>query len=369
MSYLQTFLKLGRLPLIARRLLIATGMAYVATILSYAGLRRAAGPRPGWAELVDDLEPWTYLPAPVLFGLGLVLRSQRLALAAVGLAAMFGLRWGPRYLRTTPDSARYAADLKVMTFNTLAWQRAGNDLADSIRQADPDIVGLQEIGPRATEHIADVLGDRYPYRFLTPSPDSSGAAVFSSYPIRASRSFRGSERGHWWQMLQIDTPFGPLTYLNLHTRIPYIRTWHRRLGPIRLPRSFHVERRQREIDTLMKLLDNVKGPLIVTGDFNMTERCADYDLVASRLCDAYRAVGRGLGHTFPRTGAGVKKVPAPWPILRLDYVWHSEHFEPAWAERGEAGHSDHHPIIVGLRWREPAISVVERSLPLVAQAI
>jgi endonuclease/exonuclease/phosphatase (EEP) superfamily protein YafD len=320
-----------------RRLLIASGLSYVAAVVGYAGLRRVAGPRTGWTELIDDLEPWSYLPAPILLVLGLLCRSPRLAAAATLLATVFGLRWGPRYLRSTPDTARESSDLTVMTFNTLAWRRAGSDLATSILQANPDVVGLQEIGPRATDHLTDVLSERYPHHFVSPSPDSSGAAVFSRFPIRASRSFRASGKGHWWQLLTIDTPLGPFTYLNLHTKIPYIRTWHRCLGPIRLPRSFHVERRQREIDTLMKLLADVRGPLIVAGDFNMTERCADYDLIASRLRDTYRAVGRGLGHTFPRRGADVKKVPVPWPILRLDYIWHSEHFEAAWAERGDAG--------------------------------
>jgi endonuclease/exonuclease/phosphatase (EEP) superfamily protein YafD len=351
-----------------RRLPIVTGLSYVGAVAGYALVRQSLGPLRGWMELADDLEPWAYLPGPLLCGVGALLGSRQLALAGAGMSAAFALRWGPRYLRAAPEVARTSSDLTVMTFNTLAWQRAGNDLASSIVAANPDIVGLQEIGPRATAHLSDVFAERFPYRVTSESPDSSGAAVFSRFPIRDVRTFRGSERGHWWQWMAIDTPRGPITYLNLHTKIPYIRTWHPWRGPIRLPRSFHVDHRQREIDTLMNLLASVEGPLVVNGDFNMTERSTDHARVASRLHDAYRAVGRGLGHTFPRIGAGVKQVPVPWPILRLDYVWHSDHFEAVWAERGDAGRSDHHPVIVGLRWTQPH-AYCDRSLPLAAHAV
>ncbi len=79
-------------------------------------------------------------------------------------------------------------------------------------------------------------------------------------------------------------------------------------------------------------------------------RSPDHRLLSGYLHDAYRAVGRGLGNTFPRMGSWPRTFPAPWPLLRLDYVWHSSHFDAAWAYRGDAGHSDHHPIVAGLRW-------------------
>ena len=114
MSYLRTPLDPCRLPQLFRRLLIATGLSYVAAVLGYGGVRRAVGPRAGWTELFDDVEPWAYLPAPALIGLGVVLRSRGLAFAGAALVAVFGLRWGRRYLRSTPDAARAMSDLTVL---------------------------------------------------------------------------------------------------------------------------------------------------------------------------------------------------------------------------------------------------------------
>lgn len=355
---------------LTRQAVLGAGIGYAGTVLAYALLRPLLGDRKGWLELADDLEPWAYLPAPAIGILGTALGSMGLTAAGTAVAATFGLRWGRRYLRRSTESAaaRSAADLTVITFNTLAWQREGRDLEAAIVSAEPDLVGLQEIGPHGAEHLRDVFADRLPYHFITPAANSSGAAVLSRYPIRDAVGFHASPRGHWWQRMTIDSPNGPIAFLNIHTRIPYIRKTHRKLCGLRIPLEFHAERRRAEVRKLVTMLQEIDGPVIVAGDFNMTERSPDYRMMTRKLSDAYRAVGPGLGHTFPRRGSFPAAFPAPWPTLRLDYVWHSSHFKPSWAYRGDPGHSDHHPVVVGLRWSEPAVRT-EAGVPLAASAV
>jgi endonuclease/exonuclease/phosphatase (EEP) superfamily protein YafD len=353
-----------------RRTVQGAGIGYAGAVLGYALLRPLLGERHGWIELADDLEPWTYLPAPAVALLGAVLGSSGMAAGGVAAMAAFGLRWGHRYLRRAPAAGASSApgDLTVMTFNTLAWQREGRDVEASIAKAEPDIVGMQEIGPRGARHLATVFADRLPYHFITDSPSSSGAAVLSRFPLRDAVAFQASPRGHWWQRTTVDTPAGPITYLNVHTRIPHIRTTHRKLSGWRMPLEFHAEVRRDEVRKLVAMLDKIDGPIVVAGDFNMTERSPDYRLLAARLRDAYRSAGAGLGHTFPAAGSFPRAFPAPCPMLRLDYVWHSSEFTPAFAVRGDAGHSDHHPIVVGLRWTTPDAKTGPR-LPLAASAV
>jgi endonuclease/exonuclease/phosphatase (EEP) superfamily protein YafD len=353
-----------------RQALGVVGLAYASSLLGYALVRRLGGPRAGWAELIDDLEPWAYTPAPALAALGTAAGSRGLAASTLAACGLWGLRWGRRYLRAAPGQpgARPPAALTVMTFNTLAWQREGHDLEHSILSAAPDIVALQEIGPRAAHYLANKLATLFPYQYITESADSSGAAVLSRYPLRETVAFKASEKGHWWQRMIVDLPADPITFLNVHTKIPYVRTTHRRKWLPRIPLSFHSQRRNGEVKHLISLIKKVDGPLIVCGDFNMTERSGDYARIASLLTDAYRAVGRGLGHTFPRAGSWPHNFAAPWPVLRLDYVWLSEHFGAAWAYRGEAGRSDHHPIVVGLRWAEIS-QPLSPSLPLAASTV
>ena len=353
-----------------RAALVGAGISYAGAVVGYALLRPLLGDRNGWIELADDLEPWAYVPAPAVGLLGAVLGSGGLTAAGAAVMAAFGLRWGHRYLRrsSATTESRAGCDLTVMTFNTLAWQREGRDLEASIVSADPDIVGLQEIGPRGAEHLVQAFADRLPYHYVTSAASSSGAAVLSRYPLRDPVSFRASPRGHWWQRMTIETPGGPITYLNIHTRIPHVRKTRRMIGRLRIPLEFHAERRRVEVRRLAGMLEEIDGPVIVGGDFNMTEHSPDHRLMSRRLRDAYQAVGAGLGHSYPRAGSFPHAFPAPWPILRLDYVWHSAHFEPSWAYRGDAGHSDHHPIVVGLRRAMPAVRS-GAGVPLAASAV
>ncbi|MDP8924522.1 MAG: endonuclease/exonuclease/phosphatase family protein, partial [Chloroflexota bacterium] len=135
------------------------------------------------------------------------------------------------------------------------------------------------------------------------------------------------------------------------TKIPRLRRSRRHIGPIVLPASFHTERRLAEVRRLCEMIDSIEGPLLVMGDFNFTERSEDYALVARRLTDAYRVAGRGLGHTFPAWLTFAGRLPTPFPSVRLDHVWHSEHFRTVNARLGPTAGSDHHPVIVRLARR------------------
>jgi endonuclease/exonuclease/phosphatase (EEP) superfamily protein YafD len=347
---------------------LRAGLAYAAGVVGYALLRPLLGDREGWLELADDLEPWAYLPGPAIGILGGALGSGGVAATGAAMMATFGLRWGHRYLRPSQANREAEADLRFMTYNTLAWQREGRDLAASIVKAAPDVVGLQEIGPRAAEYLASTLAARYPYSYVTRAASSSGAATLSRFPLVDPVAFRASSHGHWWQRMIVETSAGPITFINLHTKIPHIQSTHHRGRLPGFPLDFRAQRRHAEIQMLMGVIEKIEGPLVVSGDFNMTERSSDYRLLATRLKDAYKAVGVGLGHSFPRRGSFPIAFPAPWPTLRLDYVWHSNHFAPTWAYRGDAGKSDHHPIVVGLCWAEQA-GEVGQGIPLAASAV
>ena len=58
--------------------------------------------------------------------------------------------------------------------------------------------------------------------------------------------------------------------------------------------------------------------------------------------DSFREAAIGLGATWPANAA-------PWPpLLRLDYVWHSDGLRAVSAETGPHLGSDHLPLVVTL---------------------
>ena len=73
-------------------------------------------------------------------------------------------------------------------------------------------------------------------------------------------------------------------------------------------------------------------------------------LLAGRLADAYRQAGWGLGHTAPASVEGLDRVPSPSRLFRIDYVWHSDHWQTLDAHVGEwDGQSDHLSVFATLQ--------------------
>ncbi len=96
-------------------------------------------------------------------------------------------------------------------------------------------------------------------------------------------------------------------------------------------------------------------PIIVTGDFNMTDQNVSYNFVAGVLRDSWREAGLGLGHTFPSNNLNARPTfnvaglyPMMW-LVRIDYIFHSAHWHAVSADLGNwDGQSDHRPVIVKL---------------------
>lgn len=323
---------------------IGLGTAYGVAALAYA-VRPRLGDRVGLIELVDDFAPWYYVPGPAVALAGLWLGSHRLALAGLGAAAVFAVRWGPRFREPPSSTAAGGAALTVMTFNVLFRNRRPRATVAAIAAEDPDLVALQELPPGLAAHLVRALGQRYPHRVFVARRSPSGVGVASRYPLRDVRHFRLSRVGHWGQRMIVDAPSGPITVFNVHPYIPRLRL--ATPGPKRWsPVWFDSGRRRAEIRRLLELVDRVHGPLLVLGDFNMTEYSADYRSVKKRLGDAWLTAGRGLGLTFPRALALPRLLPSPWPLLRIDYAWFSPELRPVWARSAPSGGSDHRPVVV-----------------------
>jgi endonuclease/exonuclease/phosphatase family metal-dependent hydrolase len=97
-------------------------------------------------------------------------------------------------------------------------------------------------------------------------------------------------------------------------------------------------------------LDHETLPLITAGDFNLSDQDSSYRDLAARWHDAFRAGGFGLGTTYPVARA--LDLPSVFPpLVRLDYVWHSDDMLAVSASNGAYVGSDHLPLLVELSLR------------------
>jgi endonuclease/exonuclease/phosphatase family metal-dependent hydrolase len=77
------------------------------------------------------------------------------------------------------------------------------------------------------------------------------------------------------------------------------------------------------------------APLVVMGDFNTPGDSVWFDPLRREFRDAFETAGQGLMSTWP--------VPAP--VLAIDHIWLSRHFDVHQARLGWSPTSDHRPVI------------------------
>ncbi len=318
-------------------------LGWTLLVLLLEALQRTPARRWGPLALADLLHPWWFLPALPLALLGLLGQRRRWVLPLVLLGMIWLASYGPRWF-PPPPQAGAGPTLRVLTWNVAGWNLDAADLDRVISAENPDIIALQEVDGGLRLPLIERWGTRYPFFELrlptVPGREPADLALFSRYPYATSPL----DCPYWEcyrRAVTVTLPDRELTLINVHIERSALRAW-RDLG-VPIPYAVSSEREDR---TIARLLDDTAGwtaPLLIVGDFNTSERQPGYQQLAARWGDSWRERGRGLGMTWPR----IALTP---PLLRIDYLWHSQHLSVQRAALG-SGRSDHRYVLADFRWR------------------
>lgn len=243
--------------------------------------------------------------------------------------------------RTSVTVSKSKKTLRVMTYNIhvgvgmdkkLDLQR----IADVINHEKPDLVGLQEVdrGVKRTEgkdEIAELAKlTRMDYAFghnLDYQGGLYGVAILSRFLIQKSdhQKYENRREAERRGMLRVEVEVDGQTINFVTTHLDYQ----------------YEDDRLFETEQMLQFLAEVKGPLIVAGDFNDEPPGSAYKLMLTRFEDAWvrsRAKGDGLSY------------PADKPAKRIDYVFSRTSdgikAKKAWVVTTLA--SDHVPVVADL---------------------
>ena len=302
-------------------------------------------------------------------------RTRRLGwlASAAALLILISVRVGPQVSISAAAGAMAPGEdeLRVMSLNTpgqnLDRYASAQDLVAFVERARPRIIALQEadlhedstgqyIG--TTSQIVGLISQlEYRPPALPPYPAVVEQPLLGKVPMDSVMMHRFPFP---WGVLKPtdvtvtrfawDGQVATLINVHLHTvmeekpwRTPGFR-WYHPADWAKTLRAYRegALRRAAEARRVRQLMDAVDGPLIVTGDFNSTPYNWAYHHLARGMHDAFTAAGRGLGYTYPAGG----------PLVRIDYVLASNHWEvvEAWVPDATTL-SDHRPVLADLRLR------------------
>jgi len=254
--------------------------------------------------------------------------------------------------------------IKVLTYNVMGFaytdhsEKAPNAIVQYIAESGADIVCLQEYyvsrtSNRLTAAKLNKALNMYPYSSLIQlKPFEWGLAVYSKYPIVASRKidYRSNNNGSSIHQLQVNGK--TLTLINNHLEsfkltsedksrysdlikgtvsdnLDGLRgTIRQKLGPAYMIRARQARAVAAEIEK------SQSDYLLVCGDFNDTPVSYAHRTIQGALLDAYAESGLGQGRTYNQN----------YFWFRIDHIMYSSNMEATNCTVDKVKYSDHYPV-------------------------
>jgi vancomycin resistance protein VanJ len=237
----------------------------------------------------------------------------------------------------------------VLTYNVGNGRAHPARLADMLRASGADIVALQELNHLQAQAIEESLTVEFRYRAMFPG-GFAGKAILSRYPILRSE-----------QLHLTDVRPDLLAALDLGDRALTVISAHPP-PPLPAPLRMRFDAKTTAQIRSLTAIAQQSAPAILLGDFNMIDTHSEYaNITSTGLKDAFKASGRGRGHTLPRRVGPWKRnqwlngmirwVPLP-PMFRIDYVWHTKHLRSLDCWVGRDAGSDHMPVMAVMAFIE-----------------
>jgi vancomycin resistance protein VanJ len=305
-------------------------------LIAYLPLRALVGDRLWPVALMNTFAHWILLPAVALLPVMLWLRRWPMVVVMSVGAIVFLWLFGGLFL-PQPSAATSGQDLTVMTYNVAHTFVDSDDLVAALRSSGADIIALEELTAEQARVIERDVIDLYPYQALY-GYGIPGKGLLSRYPILEEELFymQAQRLPHLRATITVDDVHPPITVIIAHPPPPGIGLGGYRIHPYAAA----------EITSLAQMT-TADGPGILMGDLNQTDQNDNYALLSDAgLTDAFRAAGWGLGATWPARGIGPLRL-----LVRLDYIWYSNHFRAIRSWVGPDVGSDHLPVLAQLTWQ------------------
>lgn len=335
------------ITLVAVRAIVAL---YLAVLALFLILRVITGDRFWPIALLNNIAPYVVLPLLIVTLISPLVGSLPLTLTSLILMIVCAAWFIPYFLpkqRRIPEHPT----LRIITFNIWGGNPMQHELTEWLRSQNADIVFLQEVPTSYEQTYFETLSSLYPNSYRQHSPHQWWTnAVLSKYPICSVVDLDSYTRTpSTRQRIVIELADRQIALYSIHLsfmpRKARIQT--KKWTLFGAMSNFDDSCRNTQIDSLLSELASEPLPFIVAGDFNTSAFSITYHKIASCLHDSFAEVGYGLGGTWP-SGEVLHLPNVVPPLLRIDYVWHSDHFRAITARVGPYMGSDHCPVIAQL---------------------
>lgn len=336
-----------------RALISLIAGVYTLGLLIFLLLRLVFGDSLWWLAFFGNFTPFYFAALIVLLPLALLARAKRGVLLMLPFALVGAVWFGRLYLPKASAVADDVPTLRVVSFNVWGDNADLSTIESWLTDQQADLVLTQETPPQWADYDVPALDSVYPYNAVQASALRYwGNGTWSRYPIVSTENFDLEGDGTPTQSrIVVELEGQQIAVYNVHLYMP-----SGEMPQITLPINnaylntvlrYDETARNGQITRLIERLKIEPLPYIVAGDFNMSDQSGMYSDLAAVMGDSFREAGIGLGASWPAVRAlGLPSIIPP--LVRIDYIWHSDDFRAVDAAVGPYLGSDHLPVLASL---------------------
>jgi endonuclease/exonuclease/phosphatase (EEP) superfamily protein YafD len=246
------------------------------------------------------------------------LAGVTLLVSLIGFSSLVPFYFGSKWASAAQEDTVYRA----LALNVHYHNHAHDELLAFVAETDPDIIVLSEVTP-AWQDALQPLMTEYPY-FHSVGFKGNNRIIYSRLPFAGDGLGRVEDEERPSVVATLDLGETEMTIVGVHLRPPLS--------------AGRTSQRNRQLDNLADFTRAETGPMMLTGDFNITPWSPVFRdfLEQAGLKDA--RMGYGLAPTWP----------THWPVggIPIDHTLVSPGITIHNFQRGPNVGSDHYPIIV-----------------------
>lgn len=265
------------------------------------------------------------------------------------------------FMRCPPNVIAADTDITVATFNINYANEAPREMLATLAETQADILFVQETTPDVERLLRRRFKTTHPHIVFMGHRNeyfAERSGLISRWPMRNLKFAPPVEGGLFGTLMAETTVDGQTVQLvNVHLtpfQVKRRTTVAKVITAMGLTENVH----QKEAARIMERVNGTQ-PALVCGDFNsLPDFQAPAAMKAGGLQDSYAQV----------VSSGEQKPTWRWPFgnvniqFRIDYIFHSSHFQTQQSRVIESGGSDHSPVVSQLKLR-PANEQIHGSSP------
>ena len=276
----------------------------------------------------------------LLFSLKVLSKNKYLKNCALLIAIIFLTDIGfAIYSNFNTKSSGADKEIKVMTYNLFFKNNRPNQSIAIIKNANPDVIFVQELTPKWTSEIDKTIGGTYKYKLIKPLRGTHGIGIYSKYKINNQEFLNNSSNKPYAQIVDLTIEDKTIQLINTHLASPAIAVENKDKFFSLFASNYQLRKKQiKELNNLASSEGKKYDCQLLVGDLNTLYSEPIFKRLKFRWTNSSNGLFRWMEFNFPNSSR-IK------PFVTLDYIMGKGKMKFLETKVIKGGSSDHLAIM------------------------